>query len=104
MTESKIVYSTNGIWTGDTMTISSKEPIPYGYTEIAPPQPNYAVKWDGEKWVETATEDEIAHWFDGGELPIDEPSKLEQLKTDNATMQSALMELSDYVFSLGSDA
>lgn len=30
-----------------------------------------------------------------------EPTELDQLKADNATMQSALMELSDYVFSIG---
>ena len=97
--EFKMLYSTNGIWAGDTMTIASKEPIPDGYTEIAPPQPNYAVRFDGEKWVETATEDEIAHWFDDGELPP--LSEVDQLKAENATMQSALMELSDYIFSLG---
>ena len=99
MTGFRLVYSTDGIWNGGTRLITEKSPIPDGYTEIAPPQPNYAVKWDGEKWVETATEDEIAHWFDGGELPP--PSEVDQLKAENATMQSALMELSDYVFSIG---
>ena len=62
---------------------------------------------DTSSLIENAT-----HTIDG-ELVVDQdrvpdepimvspPSDVDQLKADNGTMQSAFMELSDYVFSIG---
>lgn len=66
-----------------------------------PPQPDFKMSFIDGNWVETAMDEEIASMQLSDELPVAEPSEVSQLKAENATMQSALMELSDYVFSIG---
>ena len=89
------IYSTQGIFKGDVKLIGDDEPIPSGYTKIPPIQPNYALKFEDGKWIETATEEEILHWFDDGEEVKAEPTsdqqlianmalRLAQLEADNA--------------------
>ena len=97
----KMIYPTTGVWTGGMELLQDKQPIPADYTDIQPPQPAYKLEFQNGKWVETATEEEIASMQLSDELPATEPSEVDQLKAENATMQSALMELSDYVFSIG---
>jgi len=73
------IYSTQGIFKGDVKLIGDDEPIPSGYTKIPPIQPNYALIFEDGQWIETATEEEIAHWFDDGEEVKTEPSQEQQL-------------------------
>ena len=97
----KMIYPTEGIWYGSSEWLFDGQAIPDDYTDIMPPQPAYKIKFIDGKWVETATDEEIASMQLSDELRVTEPSEVDQLKADNATMQSALMELSGYVFSIG---
>ena len=97
----KMIYPTEGIWDGSSRWLYGGQDMPDNYTDIMPPQPAYKIQFIDGKWVETATEEEIASMQLSDELPVAEPSEVDQLKAENATMQSALMELSDYVFSIG---
>ena len=85
------IYSTQGIFKGDVKLIGDDETVPSGYTKIPPIQPNYALIFEDGKWIETATEDEIAHWFDDGEEVKLEPSQ-EQLMINALGMQVAMLQ------------
>ena len=97
----EMIYPTEGIWDGSSRWLYDGQAVPDDYTDIMPPQPAYKIKFIDGKWVETATDEEISSMQLSDELPVADPSEVDQLKAENATMQSALMELSDYVFSIG---
>jgi len=85
------IYSTQGIFKGDVKLIGDDETVPSGYTKIPPIQPNYSLIFEDGKWIETATEEEILHWFDDGEEVKLEPSQ-EQLMINALGMQLAMLQ------------
>lgn len=62
----------------------------YPYTEIPLPVPNWKPVWDGEKWIETITEEELEEM---NKPKPQEPSELEQLKKKLALTEKALDDL-----------
>ena len=80
----KMIYPTTGVWTGGMELLQDKQPMPEDYTDIQPPQPAYKLEFQNGKWVETATEEEIASM----QLSDDEP-KLQP--TPEQQMIAALM-------------
>lgn len=78
----KVIYPINGIWDGSNQLIDNNEPVPTGFTAVQPIQPAYALEFRGDRWVETATQDEINHWADTHSDPDfkSEPTETDQLK------------------------
>jgi len=78
----KVIYPISGIWDGSSSLIDTDAVVPSGFTDVEPIQPAYAIEFRDGKWVETATQDEIAHWSethsDTRYKPL--PNSVEQLK------------------------
>jgi len=64
--------------------------IPDNATEIPLPQPNWKPVWNGEKWIETITQEELDEL---NKPQIPQPSELDKLKKQQELMQQALDEL-----------
>jgi len=64
--------------------------IPDNATEIPLPQPNWKPVWNGEKWIETITQEELDEM---NKPQIPQPSELDKLKKQQELMQQALDEL-----------
>ncbi|WP_088311673.1 hypothetical protein [Bacillus cereus] len=64
--------------------------IPDNATEIPLPQPNWKPVWNGEKWIETITQEELDEL---NKPQIPQPSELDKLKKQQELMQKALDEL-----------
>ena len=56
----KMIYPTEGIWDGSSELLFEGQAMPVGYTDVVPPQPAYKIQFIDGKWVETATDEEIA--------------------------------------------
>ena len=65
-----------------------------GYTFEEIPQPNWKPKFDGVKWVETITEDELDDMNPPKEQPVD-PAEIDLLKEKNVELENALLELTE---------
>ncbi|OOZ84966.1 hypothetical protein [Bacillus cereus] len=64
--------------------------IPDNATEIPLPQPNWKPVWNGEKWIETITQEELDEM---NKPQIPQPSELEKFKKQHELMKQALDEL-----------
>lgn len=64
--------------------------IPDNATEIPLPQSNWKPVWNGEKWIETITQEELDEL---NKPQIPQPSELDELKKQQELMQQALDEL-----------
>ncbi|PEU21379.1 hypothetical protein CN526_27260 [Bacillus wiedmannii] len=64
--------------------------IPDNATELPLPQPNWKPVWNGEKWIETITQEELDEM---NKPQIPQPSELEKFKKQHELMKQALDEL-----------
>ena len=63
--------------------------------EVAPAQGLYAPKWDGDKWVEGATQEEIDELT---KPQPQEPTIEERLEQTEELLQAVTMAFTEYVF------
>lgn len=90
----KMIYPTEGIWDGSSEWLFDGQTIPDGYTDITPPQPAYKIQFIDGKWVETATDEEIASMKLSDEEPKLQPTP-EQLMIAKLTLKIAKLEAKD---------
>ncbi|MBZ4222501.1 hypothetical protein LAE98_10355 [Bacillus wiedmannii] len=64
--------------------------IPDNATELPLPQPNWKPVWNGEKWIETITQEELDEL---NKPQIPQPSELDKFKKQHELMKQALDEL-----------
>ncbi|MGK3612564.1 hypothetical protein [Bacillus cereus] len=63
--------------------------IPDNATEIPLPQPNWKPVWNGEKWIETITQEELDEM---NKPQIPQPSELDKLKAELEVTKAAMAE------------
>ncbi|MFY0163498.1 hypothetical protein P3K79_08300 [Bacillus anthracis] len=63
--------------------------IPDNATEIPLPQPNWKPVWNGEKWIETITQEELDEL---NKPQIPQPSELDKLKAELEVTKVAMAE------------
>lgn len=90
----KMIYPTEGIWNGSSEWLFDGQAMPDDYTDITPPQPAYKIKFIDGKWVETATDEEIASMQLSDEKPKTQPTP-EQLMIAQLTLKIAKLEAKD---------
>lgn len=90
----KMIYPTEDIWDGSSEWLFDGQTIPDGYTDITPPQPAYKIQFIDGKWVETATDEEIASMKLSDEEPKLQPTP-EQLMIAKLTLKIAKLEAKD---------
>lgn len=105
----KVIYPTNGIWDGSSTLIDTDAVMPSGFTDVQPIQPAYALEFRGDRWVETATQDEINHWAETHSDPDfkSAPTETDQLKlmvgnlvAENAKKDQSIKQLQTMTGSL----
>ena len=79
------LYDEDGFFIGDSLTEEDNS------TDIRPHQPCWKPKWDGEKWIETATDEEMNP--PAPVLPPTNEEKIEMLEKDNVMLGIQVTDL-----------
>ena len=69
--------------------------LPDGYTFAEIPQPNWKPKFDGVKWIETITDEELEDVITPPEEQPGNQSEIDYLKEKNTELEGALLELTE---------
>ncbi|MGO2084277.1 MAG: hypothetical protein ACTH2W_10925 [Vagococcus sp.] len=75
--------------------------VPNGWVPTTPPSPNWKPKWDGSKWVETATEEEKHPVIEETLTDIEKSQKEnDELKNRLDMSESSQLETLDMLFAI----
>ena len=92
-------YDENGMWMrGEEIYVFpnylDEYELPEGnYTFVEIPQPNWKPKFDGSKWIEIITDEELEDINNPPEEQPGEQSEIDYLKEKNIELETALLEL-----------